>query len=96
MAGGQVIVSTAISDHQSFSIKIKDTGVSVSGAEIITALDSSNRPNGSRQSAYRNIYLTEPEKLIERSSASFSIISEEKRGNLIIIDFPLSDLPAAE
>lgn len=96
MAGGQVIVSTAISDHQSFSIKIKDTGVSVSGDEIITALDSSNRPNGSRQSAYRNIYLTEPEKLIERSSASFSIISEEKRGNLIIIDFPLSDLPAAE
>ncbi|MFM9152544.1 MAG: sensor histidine kinase, partial [Methylocystis sp.] len=96
MPGGQVIVSTAISNHQTFSIKIKDTGVGMSEDEVTTALDSLNRSNETSQPSGRNIYLTDGEKLITQTFASFSIASEKKQGTLITIDFPLSNLSAAE
>ena len=96
MPGGQVIVSTAISNHQTFSIKIKDTGVGMSEDEVTTALDSLNRSNETRQPSGRNIYLTDAEKLTAQTFASFSITSEKKQGTLITLDFPLSNLSAAE
>lgn len=96
LPGGQVIVSTAISNHQTISIKIKDTGVGMSEDEVTTALDSLNRSNETRQPSGRNIYLTDAEKLIAQTFASFSITSEKKQGTLITIDFPLSNLSAAE
>lgn len=96
MPGGQVIVSTAISDQQTFNIKVKDTGVGMSEEEVTIALDALIRSDDTRQESGRNIYLTEPEKLIEKSFASFSIVSEKKQGTLIIIDFPFANLSAAE
>ena len=91
MPGGQVIVSTAIVDHQTVSIKVKDTGVGMSEDEVMTALDSLNRSNEFRQGSGRNIYLTESDELNEKSYVSFSITSEKKQGTLIVIDLPLSN-----
>jgi sensor histidine kinase YesM len=94
--GGQVIISTAISDNQTVSIKIKDTGVGMSEEEVTAALGSLSKSTESGQTLSRNAYFAESDKLIEKKAASFSIVSEKKQGTLIKIVFPLSNLSAAE
>jgi signal transduction histidine kinase len=88
--GGQVIVSTALTDRGEAVLRVRDTGVGMSEKEIATALEpfrqlaTSSRYGG----AGTGLGLPLTKALAEANRASFSIKSAPNAGTLIEIIFP--------
>ncbi len=89
-AGGQVIVSTAITDHGEVALRIRDTGVGMSEKDIQTALEpfrqlaTSVRPG--TQGTGLGLPLTKA--LAEANRAHFKIKSAVDDGTLVEVSFP--------
>jgi signal transduction histidine kinase len=89
-AGGQVILSTARSDHGEAVLRVRDTGVGMSDTDIATALEpfrqlaTTPRPG----SAGTGLGLPLTKALAEANSARFSIRSAVNAGTLVEIVFP--------
>jgi PAS domain S-box-containing protein len=88
--GGQVIVSTALTDHGEEVLRVRDTGVGMTEKELATALEpfrqvvTSNRtPSGGT-----GLGLPLTKALAEANRASFTIKSAVDAGTLIEIAFP--------
>lgn len=77
--GGQVIISTAVSDNQTVSIKIKDTGVGMSEEEVTAALGSLSKSTEPVQTLSRNAYFAESEKLIEKRPPLFPSLAKRNK-----------------
>ena len=90
-AGGQVIVSTALSDTGEAILRVRDTGIGMSEKDIETALEpfrqltTTTRNNGSKGTG---LGLPLTKALTEANRARFSIKSAVNAGTLVEIVFP--------
>jgi PAS domain S-box-containing protein len=94
--GGQVIVSSALTDAGYVVIRVKDTGIGMSEDEIETALEPFRQVSGSRKISGTGLGLPVTKALIEANRASFSIKSRKNEGTLVEVAFPPPQVLAAE
>ncbi len=89
-AGGQVIVSTALTERGEAVLRVRDTGVGMSEKEIATALEPFRQLQTSSRfgSAGTGLGLPLTKALAEANRATFSIKSAVNAGTLIEIIFP--------
>jgi len=89
-AGGQVILSTARTDHGEAVLRVRDTGVGMSEKDIRTALEPfrqlATAPRPDSHGTGLGLPLTKA--LVEANSARFSIKSAVNAGTLVEIVFP--------
>lgn len=95
--GGQVIVSTALTDNGDVALRVRDTGAGLSRAEIAAALEpygADQQEHGSRDNGLGHgsgISLSLTRALVEANRARFDIRSAGHSGTLIEILF--SNMP---
>ena len=90
LAGGQVIVSTALEERGEVTLRIRDTGIGMSEKDVETALmpfrqvatSSKHRSDGT------GLGLPLTKALVEANRASFLIDSAVGQGTLIRVTFP--------
>jgi PAS domain S-box-containing protein len=89
-AGGQVIVSTALTDRAEAVLRVRDTGVGMSEKEIETALEPFRQLATSTRwgSGGTGLGLPLTKALVEANRASFTIKSAVNAGTLVEITFP--------
>jgi signal transduction histidine kinase len=90
--GGQVIVSTAVSDSGEIILRVRDTGVGMTEQDIETALEPyrQSATSGSWGSAGTGLGLPLTKALAEANRANFSIKSAPNAGTLVEVAFPHS------
>ena len=86
--GGQVIVSSALTDAGHAVIRIRDTGIGMSDEEVVTALEPFRQIATSRQTSGTGLGLPLTKALVEANRASFTIKSKKREGTLVEIAFP--------
>jgi PAS domain S-box-containing protein len=86
-AGGQVIVSTALSDRGEICLRIRDTGHGLSEREVAAAMEPFRTPppGDAADSAALSLSLTKA--LVEANRARFNIKSAANSGTLIEVVF---------
>jgi PAS domain S-box-containing protein len=88
-AGGQVIVSTALTDQGEAVLRVRDTGIGMSEKEIETALEPFRQVATSGRSASgTGLGLPLTKVLAEANRATFTIKSAVDAGTLVEISFP--------
>jgi PAS domain S-box-containing protein len=89
-AGGQVIVSTALTDDAEVSLRVRDTGVGMSEKELQTALEPFRQLATSTRwgSSGTGLGLPITKALTEANHARFRITSEVASGTLVEVSFP--------
>ena len=94
--GGQVIVSTAISDSGEVVLRVRDTGVGMTEKDIEAALEPyrQSATSGSWGSGGTGLGLPLTKALAEANRANFSIKSAPNAGTLVEVAFPRSRLAA--
>ncbi len=92
-AGGQVIVSTRRDEGGGLSLRVRDTGIGMSGEEIALALEPFRQVNGGHEGTGLGLPLTKA--LVEANAATFSIQSAPGRGTLVEVLFPAARVLAA-
>jgi len=94
--GGQVIVSTAVSDNREVVLRVRDTGVGMSEKDIAAALEPFRQvaTSGSWGSGGTGLGLPLTKALAEANRAHFSIKSAPNAGTLVEIAFPSSRVVA--
>ena len=90
--GGQVIVSTAVSDSGEIILRVRDTGVGMTERDIETALEPyrQSATSGSWGSGGTGLGLPLTKALAEANRANFSIKSAPNAGTLVEVAFPHS------
>jgi signal transduction histidine kinase len=88
-AGGQVIVSTALSDGGGVALRIRDTGPGMSETEIAAALEPFRAitPDDQGAAAGAGLNLSLTKALVEANRAQFAIKSSPNAGTLAEITF---------
>jgi PAS domain S-box-containing protein len=96
-AGGQVIVSTALTDRGEAVLRVRDTGAGMSEKEIEAALEPFRQLATSTRwgSGGTGLGLPLTKALAEANRASFAIKSAVNAGTLVEITFPAARVPAA-
>jgi PAS domain S-box-containing protein len=91
-AGGQVIVSTALSDAGETVLRVRDTGIGMSDKDVEAALAPfRQRATRSTQNAIGSgLGLALTKALAEANRARFNIVSKVGDGTLVEITFPLA------
>jgi len=94
--GGQVIVSTAVSDDRAVVLRVRDTGVGMSEKDIAAALEPFRQAatSGSWGSGGTGLGLPLTKALAEANRAHFSIKSAPNAGTLVEIAFPANRVVA--
>jgi PAS domain S-box-containing protein len=86
--GGQVIVSTALTDAGSAVIRVRDNGVGMNDKEVETALEPFRQIQTSRQTTGTGLGLPLTKALVEANRAAFVIRSRKGEGTLVEVSFP--------
>ena len=86
--GGQVIVSTALTDAGHAVIRIRDTGIGMSDPELQTALEPFRQVATARRQGGTGLGLPLTKALVEANRASFTIKSRKSEGTLVEVAFP--------
>ena len=91
-AGGQVIVSTALTDEGDVALRVRDTGVGMSAEETEIALEPFRQVGGRSESSVKGSGLGLPltKALAEANRARFAIRSRPGDGTIVEITFPRS------
>ncbi len=87
-AGGQVIVSTALTDAGHAVIRIRDTGIGMSDSELQVAMEPFRQIATARRAGGTGLGLPLTKALVEANRASFTIKSKQNDGTLIEVAFP--------
>jgi PAS domain S-box-containing protein len=87
-AGGQVIISTALTDAGHAVIRIRDTGIGMSESDVKTALEPFRQLATTRQTTGTGLGLPLTKALVEANRASFVIRSQKNNGTLVEVTFP--------
>ncbi len=87
-AGGQVIVSTALSDFGEVMLRVRDTGQSLNDNEVAAALEPFRAPTPSDHAGSGGVSLSLTKALVEANRAKFQIKTGGRTGTLIEIVFP--------
>ena len=95
-AGGQVIVSTAVSDDGEVVLRVRDTGVGMSEKDIAIALEPFRQLATSARfgSGGTGLGLPLTKALAEANRATFSIKSAVNAGTLVEVAFPGTPIAA--
>lgn len=86
-AGGQVIVSTALSDRGEIALRIRDTGHGLSEKEVAAAMEPFRTPPPGDASDSSALSLSLTKALVEANRAQFHIKSAANSGTLIEVMF---------
>ena len=88
--GGQVIVSTTLTDDGEVHLRVRDTGIGMSESEIKTALEPFRQiaTAGRAKQGGTGLGLPLTKALVEANRATFSIKSTVNAGTLVEIAFP--------
>lgn len=86
-AGGQVIVSTALSDFGEVMLRVRDTGQSLNDNEVAAALEPFRTPAPSDQTGNSGVSLSLTKALVEANRAKFQIKTAGRSGTLIEVVF---------
>jgi signal transduction histidine kinase len=86
--GGQVIISTALTDAGHAVIRIRDTGIGMSESELEMALEPFRQLATSRRTGGTGLGLPLTKALVEANRASFTIKSAKDDGTLVEVSFP--------
>jgi PAS domain S-box-containing protein len=87
-AGGQVIVSTALSDFGEVTLRVRDTGHGLNDNEVAAALEPFRTRAPSDQAENSAVSLSLTKALVEANRARFQIKTAGRSGTLIEIVFP--------
>ena len=87
-AGGQVIVSTALTDAGHAVLRFRDTGIGMSEAEVEMAMEPFRQLQTSNRQGGTGLGLPLTKALVEANRASFSIKSKKSEGTLVEVAFP--------
>ncbi len=88
-AGGQVIVSTALSDFGEVVLRVRDTGHGLNDNEVAAAMEPFRTPAPSDQAADSSgVSLSLTKALVEANRAQFQIRTGGHSGTLIEVLFP--------
>ncbi len=87
-AGGQVIVSTTLSERGEVVLRIRDTGVGMREEDIATALEPFRQVGTTRRAGGTGLGLPLTKALVEANRAALSIRSAPDKGTLVEIVFP--------
>jgi PAS domain S-box-containing protein len=93
-AGGQVIVSTALTDQHEVVLRVRDTGIGMSEKDIETALEPFRQLATSARAGGTGLGLPLTKALAEANRASFHIKSAPNAGTLVEIGFPATQVLA--
>ncbi|MFB9267052.1 PAS domain-containing protein [Bradyrhizobium erythrophlei] len=85
--GGQVIVSTALSDFGEVMLRVRDTGQSLNDNEVAAALEPFRAPTPSDHSGSGGVSLSLTKALVEANRAKFQIRTGGRSGTLIEVVF---------
>ena len=86
--GGQVIISTALTEQGEAVIRVRDTGVGMTEAEILAAMEPFRQLSNARGRGGTGLGLPLTKALVEANRAMFSIKSKTREGTLVEITFP--------
>ena len=86
--GGQVIVSTALTDAGHAVVRIRDTGLGMSDSELQTALEPFRQIATARNISGTGLGLPLTKALVEANRASFTIKSQKNEGTMVEVVFP--------
>jgi signal transduction histidine kinase len=92
--GGQVIVSTALTDEGEVALRVRDTGAGMSEQELQTALEPFRQLSTSSRYGGTGLGLSITKALAEANLARFRITSRSDTGTLIEIMFPATKVLA--
>ena len=87
-AGGQVIVSTAVTDRGEVAVRVRDTGIGMSEDEIAAALEPFRQLSTSRRGGGTGLGLPLTKALVEANRAALHITSARDEGTLVEVLFP--------
>ena len=89
-AGGQVIVSTAHSDDDEIVLRVRDTGIGMSGTDLRAAIEPFRQLENSSHwdSTGTGLSLRLTKALADANHATFQINSKVNNGTLVEIAFP--------
>jgi PAS domain S-box-containing protein len=94
--GGQVIVSTAMNESGQAVIRVRDTGIGMSEAELGTALEPFGQISSPRQKGGTGLGLPLTKALVEANRAGLSIKSRREQGTLVEVAFSTVQAAAAQ
>ena len=86
--GGQVIVATTMAEAGHTIIRVRDTGIGMSDAEIAVALEPFRTIASARPNNGTGLGLPLTKALVEANGAMFAIKSRKGEGTLVEIAFP--------
>ncbi|WP_293856780.1 ATP-binding protein [uncultured Alsobacter sp.] len=86
--GGQVIVSTAMTDRGEVAIRVRDTGIGMTEKEIETALEPFRQVATARRAGGTGLGLPLTKALVEANRAALTIRSARDSGTLVEVLFP--------
>jgi signal transduction histidine kinase len=87
-AGGQVIVSTALTERGEVVIRVRDTGVGMTDQEIEAALEPLRQLATTHKGSGSGLGLPLTKALVEANRAMLHITSAPNEGTLVEIVFP--------
>lgn len=87
-AGGQVIVSTALSDEGDVVLRVRDTGHGMNDNELAAAVEPFGSPMPDQTPGHVGVSLALTKALVEANRARFQIKSLPRAGTLIEVTFP--------
>jgi len=87
-AGGQVIVSTAMTDRGEVAFRVRDTGIGMTAEEVATALEPFRQIATSRRPGGTGLGLPLTKALVEANRGAFQISSHPNEGTLVEVIFP--------
>jgi PAS domain S-box-containing protein len=87
-AGGQVIVSTALTDRGEVAFRVRDTGIGMTEAEVEAALEPFRQLATSRKRGGTGLGLPLTKALVEANRGALQITSRPAEGTLVEVIFP--------
>ena len=92
--GGQVIVSTALTESGDAVLRVRDTGIGMNEHEVETALEPFRQIQTSRPTNGTGLGLPLTKALVEANRAAFVIRSRKGEGTLVEVSFPAARVMA--
>ncbi|WP_262029819.1 PAS domain-containing sensor histidine kinase [Microvirga sp. Mcv34] len=87
-AGGQVIVSTAMTDRGEVAFRVRDTGIGMTPEEVEAALEPFRQLATSRKRGGTGLGLPLTKALVEANRGALQIASRPSEGTLVEVIFP--------
>jgi signal transduction histidine kinase len=87
-AGGQVIVSTAMTDRGEVAFRVRDTGIGMTPDEVEAALEPFRQLATSRKRGGTGLGLPLTKALVEANRGALQIASQPSDGTLVEVIFP--------